>query len=212
MTPTTTPTYRYAIVRNAATREQVENYLPDNYWIINEVADDSDTERLVPLFVIEGEDKAGWTLADYVKPRLESGLYPVEIIDVDHPAIPSFVRNPDRIPRNHPLSQAGMKLDADLRLEGDLSDFGGEAQEAAIGALIERLGLSLTPAQYIYFAYSRAGRGQAVFPELDPGLRAIAPTLLLRALAAAYMDGLAVGYEASNIAHRKAWETARSTP
>jgi hypothetical protein len=36
-------------------------------------------------FVIQGEDNAGWTLDDYVIPRLASGLHFAKEIDLSHP-------------------------------------------------------------------------------------------------------------------------------
>lgn len=45
--------------------ETVERYLPSNYTI-KAVAED--------YIIIRGEDYAGWTLDDYVIPRLASGL------------------------------------------------------------------------------------------------------------------------------------------
>lgn len=41
-------------------------YLPDNYVILSGVD---------PVYLIGGVDVAGWTLDDYVLPRLASGLY-----------------------------------------------------------------------------------------------------------------------------------------
>ena len=59
---------RYAILK-ADSRRQVEAYLPANYRVV------SQTETPTGLsFIIEGEDNAGWTLDDYVIPRLASGL------------------------------------------------------------------------------------------------------------------------------------------
>jgi hypothetical protein len=81
---------RYAIVRNARSRSEAEAYLPDNYRVIHEHlwtryagAVDGPTDTLV--FVIEGEDRAGWTLDGYVIPRYASGLIWAEEIDLSHP-------------------------------------------------------------------------------------------------------------------------------
>jgi hypothetical protein len=63
---------RKAIVRNVATQRQLEAYLPSNYRVTAEVDDLSWPDHLV--FEIEGRDVAGWTLDDYVIPRLASGL------------------------------------------------------------------------------------------------------------------------------------------
>ncbi len=46
------------------TGETVARYLPHNYWVVSE------GEELV---VVEGYDSLGWTLEDYVIPRLLSG-------------------------------------------------------------------------------------------------------------------------------------------
>ena len=44
----------------------VAAYLPANYRVVGATPDG---------ILIEGEDRAGWTLDDYVLPRLASGLY-----------------------------------------------------------------------------------------------------------------------------------------
>lgn len=60
---------RRAIVRGGAPHV-VAAYLPSNYRVL------FDHELTVDkTVVIEGEDVAGWTLDDYVLPRLASGLY-----------------------------------------------------------------------------------------------------------------------------------------
>lgn len=74
---------RYAIVRNASGRDEATAYLPDNYKIIHEERPIAEGYR--PEFVIQGEDKAGWTLDGYVIPRYASGLIHVEEIDLSHP-------------------------------------------------------------------------------------------------------------------------------
>lgn len=57
---------RKAVVeRGGMTVEQVSAYLPSNYKVVDQDAD---------TITIEGEDYAGWTLDDYVIPRLASGL------------------------------------------------------------------------------------------------------------------------------------------
>lgn len=84
---------RYAIVRNARDRSEAEAYLPDNYKVIGELIERegqvpygctaNGTEQLV--FVIAGEDVAGWTLDGFVRPRYASGLIQTEEIDLSHP-------------------------------------------------------------------------------------------------------------------------------
>lgn len=56
---------RTALVQGG-TAEQVANYLPTNYKVTKQL--------LGHAVIIEGEDNAGWTLKDYVIPRLASGL------------------------------------------------------------------------------------------------------------------------------------------
>jgi hypothetical protein len=74
---------RYAVVKNADSREQVEAYLPGNYEIIHEYESADDPRR--PLcFVIAGRDNAGWGLNSYVIPRCASGLIWVTEIDLSH--------------------------------------------------------------------------------------------------------------------------------
>ena len=64
---------RTAIVRRSRagipTPETVARYLPSNYEVVGEY-----TSVLGDAIVIEGEDRQGWTLDDYVIPRLASGL------------------------------------------------------------------------------------------------------------------------------------------
>lgn len=55
---------RYALVKG--TSDEVAAYLPSNYRVIAKVDDE---------VVIAGEDQAGWTLDEYVLPRLASGLH-----------------------------------------------------------------------------------------------------------------------------------------
>ena len=59
---------RYARVNisHSGQADDVAAYLPSNYEV-SEVRPDH--------VIIEGEDNAGWTLDDYVIPRLGSGLY-----------------------------------------------------------------------------------------------------------------------------------------
>lgn len=61
-----TPRWRFAEVRGGDMR-RVAAYLPSNYAVLME---DSTDEAVV----ISGIDAAGWTLDDYVIPRLASGL------------------------------------------------------------------------------------------------------------------------------------------
>jgi hypothetical protein len=64
---------RYATVRgNGLTREGLSRYLPANYAVIGARTEgDSPNET---IFIVAGEDYAGWTMDDYVIPRLASGL------------------------------------------------------------------------------------------------------------------------------------------
>lgn len=56
---------RWAVVRNAQNAKVLAAYLPDNYTIAAERSGD---------FLIVGYDWRGWTMNDYVIPRLASGL------------------------------------------------------------------------------------------------------------------------------------------
>ncbi len=57
-------TTRYAIVKGARDKFEVEAYMPENYEVIYWNIDG---------VVIAGTDRAGWTLDGYVIPRLSSG-------------------------------------------------------------------------------------------------------------------------------------------
>jgi hypothetical protein len=61
---------RFAVVQNARDAKQLRSYLPENYAILG--PDFGDPGR--PVYLISGRDSAGWTLDDYVIPRLASGL------------------------------------------------------------------------------------------------------------------------------------------
>jgi len=77
---------RYALVTAARSRSEAEAYLPDNYRVIHEaVFGPEDGRTLRPTFVIEGVDRAGWTLDGYVIPRYASGLIGCQEIDLSHP-------------------------------------------------------------------------------------------------------------------------------
>lgn len=78
---------RYALVWGLSiTREKVDRYLPSNYRTIWSgewpTYENGPEERVV---VIEGTDNHGWTLDDYVIPRLGSGLMAAKEIDLSHP-------------------------------------------------------------------------------------------------------------------------------
>jgi hypothetical protein len=59
---------RYASIEGQP--KVIAAYMPGNYKVTGYV----ETEGTILTF-IEGEDRFGWTLDDYVRPRLESGLY-----------------------------------------------------------------------------------------------------------------------------------------
>lgn len=97
---------RYAMLTTRDSRETVERYLPSNYRVIH-----IEESRILPDrnqhdIVIAGRDNAGWTLDDYVLPRLASGLIYGQEIDLSHhvmkrvPSVPSlrhgqFVTDPE---------------------------------------------------------------------------------------------------------------------
>ena len=58
---------------STGTERQVAPYLPANYSVVVETED---------RVVIAGHDNAGWTLDDYVIPRLASGLYFAEEVEL----------------------------------------------------------------------------------------------------------------------------------
>jgi hypothetical protein len=62
---------RYASVTGARDSDEVAAYLPGNYEVYGHRFPDGPSGRIVVL--IRGVDTAGWTLDDYVIPRLASG-------------------------------------------------------------------------------------------------------------------------------------------
>lgn len=87
---------RYAIVSLLNTSaESIARYLPGNYEQIGFAPHDPESDdRLLkagPCVVIGGEDNAGWTLHDYVIPRLHSGLIWATEIDLSHPVMKEII-------------------------------------------------------------------------------------------------------------------------
>ena len=62
---------RYALIRTKHGEDEVKPYLPANYQVIG-TQPVSATEGI--NVIIAGTDNAGWTMSDYVLPRLGSGL------------------------------------------------------------------------------------------------------------------------------------------
>jgi hypothetical protein len=79
---------KYAVVygRDANDRalpEIIARYLPDNYEVIHSTL--TTTPDNWQRVGIRGEDAAGWTMDDYVIPRLRSGNFAVEKCrDLEH--------------------------------------------------------------------------------------------------------------------------------
>jgi hypothetical protein len=72
MTENTTPTVRYARVIARRGEDEVAPYLPGNYRVIGESPSAEFEGRSEVL--VAGVDNAGWTMDEYVLPRLGSGL------------------------------------------------------------------------------------------------------------------------------------------
>lgn len=78
--------HRYAVVfanYPSDTTRTVEAYLPSNYRLIpSTLTTTPDGKWRVG---IQGQDVAGWTMEDYVVPRLASGMFQVEVCrDLEH--------------------------------------------------------------------------------------------------------------------------------
>jgi hypothetical protein len=73
---------RTAIVTGARSMDEVAAYLPGNYAVAASIESPTDGSTTTWYgqeirgfaVVIQGEDRAGWTLDKYVSPRLASGL------------------------------------------------------------------------------------------------------------------------------------------
>ena len=77
---------RFAAVHGARSVKEVEAYLPRGYAVMESFLIPPTERRLV--VVIGGQDDAGWTLDDYVSPRLASGLMVCEEIPTPWDAKP----------------------------------------------------------------------------------------------------------------------------
>jgi hypothetical protein len=82
MPTTETRTLRIAHVTNGRDAKQVWAFLPGNYAIISGI----DGE-----YLIAGYDNAGWTMDDYVIPRMASGLIWVKEVTDDPEFIMDFL-------------------------------------------------------------------------------------------------------------------------
>jgi hypothetical protein len=68
---------RIALVENAQDAKQLWAYLPENYAIVSWVGSSGSSQFAKDgksVYMIAGFDSHGWTLHDYVIPRLGSGL------------------------------------------------------------------------------------------------------------------------------------------
>jgi hypothetical protein len=79
------PTRKAVVAGSRDSLETVQRYLPQNYeaHIVHHLGDD-------PVILIHGRDNAGWTLDEYVIPRLASGLIFAKEIEVE-PEVPVVV-------------------------------------------------------------------------------------------------------------------------
>lgn len=73
---------RYALIRSGALA--IADYLPSNYEVIHRDIPAGVSENRGQT-VIAGRDRAGWTLDGYVLPRLATGMYFGDEIDLSHP-------------------------------------------------------------------------------------------------------------------------------
>lgn len=84
------PFTRYALIRSGAL--VIADYLPSNYEVIHRVEPHLRAPGVIPqrnpgVTVIAGRDRAGWTLTEYVLPRLATGMYFGDEIDLSHPVM-----------------------------------------------------------------------------------------------------------------------------
>jgi hypothetical protein len=75
--------YRYASVTGTSA-STLEAYLPGNYALLYT---DQIPGTSIEVHVIGGRDNAGWTLEDYVIPRLASGLITCKELETSHPLV-----------------------------------------------------------------------------------------------------------------------------
>lgn len=83
---------RYAFISLTWERDNPAAYMPGNYHVIYRGPDLEDDRREVA--VLMGEDSHGWTLDDYVLPRLASGGMPGREIDLSHPIMKLIPETP----------------------------------------------------------------------------------------------------------------------
>ncbi len=79
---------RFAVVRGARTRNEVEAYLPANFRVVweGQTRPYKEASYETLTFVIAGQDSAGWGLDSYVIPRLVSGSLACKEIETLDPA------------------------------------------------------------------------------------------------------------------------------
>jgi len=71
---------RFAVIRGARTVKEALAYLPGNYDLMESFPEERPGRAPGLVVIIGGYDNAGWTLEDYVIPRLASGLMGCEEI------------------------------------------------------------------------------------------------------------------------------------
>ena len=72
---------RFALASKGDSAEQVERYLPNNYYIAAETPEG---------FLLAGTDAFGWTMKDFVIPRLQSGSIGVREITAEQALVLGF--------------------------------------------------------------------------------------------------------------------------
>lgn len=76
---------RYALITLTWDRDNPVAYMPANYEVMHIEPDETHPGWRVA--VIGGRDNAGWTLTEYVLPRLASGGMSGQEIDLSHPVM-----------------------------------------------------------------------------------------------------------------------------
>lgn len=168
---------RKAIVRKQADKvDAIRRYMPSNYSAAV-VGED---------VVLTGKDSAGWTLEDYVIPRLASGLYFAEVLDFDTLRDKIAFEKAERAARY-------AEFDALVREARVAAQAAGEAVEIAPSIVGTAIGLSdvIDTTKPMY--YDTAGVCGFAWVEVRPGSCSFARWLVKMGFAsAAYRGGVRI--------------------
>lgn len=125
--------YRTAVVTGGS-EAAVARYLPSNYEVLSHDPEAGET-------IVGGRDSAGWTMTDYVQPRLQSGGFRTVPLTTENQHETAWGRNLDLVVQHGRIRSEVRAAMNDLRNVYGRSD----ADNRAIYDVIEKLRTTIEP-------------------------------------------------------------------